>query len=149
MNCKIGSFFSLLIFFLVSMPRILKAQGSREGNHCAVVRSPYRLALDSGKIVYSRECLSCHQANGMGILKINPPLNGKFVSGDKKKLIQILITEHASAGEIKSDGSQYQVPQNPEMSDSEIANVLTYIRNSFGNKASTVKISEVKSLRSQ
>jgi hypothetical protein len=35
------------------------------------------------------------------------------------------------------------------MSDSEIANVLTYIRNSFGNKSSTVKISEVKSLRSQ
>jgi|SRR5450631_268720 len=149
MKCKTGTFFTLLIFFLVSVPRILKAQATREGNHCAVVRSPYRLSMDSGKLVYSRECLSCHQADGMGVLKNNPPLNRKFVSGDKKKLIQILISEHASTSEIKSDGSQYLIPQNPEMSDSEIANVLTYIRNSFGNKASAVKISEVKSLRSQ
>jgi mono/diheme cytochrome c family protein len=105
--------------------------------------------MDSGKMVYSRACLSCHQADGMGILKNNPPLNGKFVSGDKKKLIQILTTEHASSGEVKSEESQYMAPTNAEMTDSEIANVLTYIRNSFGNKASAVKISEVKSLRSQ
>ena len=41
------------------------------------------------------------------------------------------------------------MPPNPEMSDQEIADVLTYIRNSFGNKASAVKVSEVKSARSK
>ena len=149
MNCKTGTIFSLIIFFLVSAPWTLKAQSSREGNHCAVAKSPYRLSMDSGKIVYSRECISCHQADGKGELNKIPSLNGKFVSGDKNQLIQILIHEHASSSEIKENESSYVIPQNPVMSDSEIADVLTYIRNSFGNKASAVKISEVKTLRSK
>ncbi len=41
------------------------------------------------------------------------------------------------------------MPPNPVIKDQEIADVLTYIRNSFGNKASTVKESEVKSVRSK
>ena len=149
MNCKTGTFFSFIIFFLVSAPWILKAQSSREGNHCAVAKSPYRLSMDSGKIVYSRECISCHQADGMGELNRIPSLNGKFVSGDKNQLIQILIYEHASSSEVKGNEPSYVIPQNPVMSDSEIANVLTYIRNSFGNKSNAVKISEVKTLRSK
>ena len=148
MKCKIRIFFSVLVLFLVSGSRILKAQSSREGNHCAVVKSTYHLSMDSGKMVYSRECLSCHQYDGGGILTKNPSLTGKLVSGDKKKLIQILISEHPTS-EGKGSESLYESYRNTVMSDSEIANVLTYIRNSFGNKASTVKISEVKSVRSQ
>ena len=149
MKCIIGTYFFLFIFFLVSVPGILKAQSSHDGNHCAVSKSPYRLSMDSGRMVYASECISCHQADGKGISGKSPPLNGKFVSGDKKKLIQILISEHASSDEIKVNTSQYEIPKNPAMNDSEIANVVTYIRNSFGNKASAVKISEVKSMRSQ
>lgn len=149
MNCKTGTIFSLIIVFLVYAPWILKAQTSREGNHCAVVKSSYRLSMDSGKVVYSRECISCHQADGKGEINKIPSLNGKFVSGDKNQLIQILIHEHASSTEKKLNEPSYVIPQNPVMSDAEIANVLTYIRNSFGNKANAVKISEVKTLRSQ
>ncbi len=139
----------IFISLLVSVPVILHAQNGREGNHCAVAKSPYRLSMDSGKIVYSRECISCHQAHGKGITGTCPSLNGKFITGDKKKLIQILVVEHASAEEVKEDGSHYTAPKNPEMSDTAIANVLTYIRNSFGNKSSAVKISEVKTFRGQ
>lgn len=148
MECKIRFFFAILVLFLVSGPRILEAQNSREGNHCAVVKSTYHMSMDSGKMVYSRECISCHQSDGGGILTKNPSLTGKFVSGDKKKLILILISDHASE-ERKENKSHYEPSRIPVMSDSEIANVLTYIRNSFGNKASAVKVSEVKSMRSQ
>lgn len=148
MKCKTSLFICLFIYFLVSVPRILNAQNSHDGNHCAVAKSPYRLSMDSGKMVYARECLSCHQADGMGLLNKNPPLTGKFITGDRKKLILILVGEHTSAYEAKENNPQYIAPPNPMMSDSEIASVLTYIRNSFGNKATAVKNSEVKTARS-
>jgi mono/diheme cytochrome c family protein len=149
MKSIIRIFFSFVFFLLVSEPRILKAQSSREGNHCAVAKSAYHLSMDTGKMVYARECLSCHQSDGGGLQVKSPSLSGKFVTGDKKKLIQILVIEHASSKEKEDNSPQYEPYRNPVLSDSDIANVLTYIRNSFGNKASSVKISEVKSLRNQ
>lgn len=147
MNCKNRTLFSFLIVFLVSVPSILQAQQNREGNHCAVSKSPYRLSMDSGKVVYMRQCSSCHQANGMGAVNSNPPLSGITVTGDKKKLIEILVGTHASSEEKSGNSQSYLVPPNPEMNDQEIADVLTYVRNSFGNKASAVKPADVKAER--
>jgi mono/diheme cytochrome c family protein len=149
MNCITRRFYSFLIVILVFFPSILKAQENRQGNHCAVVKSPYHLAMDSGKAVYMRHCVSCHQADGMGVLNSDPPLQGMVVTGDKKPLIEILIGEHASKEEQHGKMPQYVMPLNPEMKDQEIADVLTYIRNSFGNKTSAVKPAEVKSERSK
>jgi|SRR5664279_494695 len=146
MKRTVGNLVCVLIYFLASVPVILKAQDSREGNHCAIVRSPYRLSMDSGKMIYSRECLSCHQADGLGTLVDNASLHGKEITGDKKKLIAMLLSEHPSGGGINGKSS---LPPNPVMNDQEIADVLTYIRNSFGNRASSVKISEVKPMRSK
>ncbi len=148
MNCKTGPLFSSLVFFLVSMPALLRAQADREGNHCAIAKSPYRLAMDSGKAVYMSQCVSCHQADGMGSSQFSPPLNGRVVTGDKKKLIEILIGDHASIKQTDEKTTAFVKTADPEMGNQEIAYVLTYIRNSFGNKASAVKVSEVKSLRS-
>jgi mono/diheme cytochrome c family protein len=138
-----AAFFYLFIFGLVCSPAFLKAQS----NHCAVKKSPFRISMDSGKVIYARQCLACHQADGLGASNMNPPLNGKDVSGDKDRLIEIVIKGLATHQEI--DGNKYQnvMPPHPEMKDKEIADVLTYIRNSFGNKASSVKASEVKSTR--
>jgi mono/diheme cytochrome c family protein len=147
MNSKSLSFFFLLVFIMVSVPVLIKAQESREGNHCAIAKSPYRLAMDSGKSVYTVYCASCHQPGGTGIVNQSPSLYKKEVTSDKKKLIEILIGNHVSFDETESKTSNYERPENPALSDLEIAYVLTYIRNSFGNKASAVKVSEVKSLR--
>lgn len=139
------SFF--LICILIYIPAILKAQSDREGNHCAVQKSPFKISMDSGRIVYSNKCLSCHQSNGSGIEGINPPLNGKLVTGNKTKLIGMIINDQHSHQE--SDGKLYQniMHGNAEIKDQEIAYVLTFIRNSFGNKASSIKVTEVKSAR--
>ena len=125
MKSKTPLTLSFLIFFLISVTSILKAQGNREGNHCAVTKSLYRISMDSGKVVYAGECLSCHQANGMGVLNSSPPLNGSLVTGDKKKLIEILINYHASQVEVNNVTIHYVVPPNPGMKDSDIADVLT------------------------
>src|SRR5664279_411555 len=94
MRCKTRIFFSFCIFWVMSVPSLLKAQGNEDGNHCAVKKSPYKLSIDSGKTVYVKRCLSCHQADGMGTLADTPSLQGKEVMGDKKKLIEILIRNH-------------------------------------------------------
>jgi mono/diheme cytochrome c family protein len=139
----------VFIFLLVCKTGLIKAQGNHDANHCAVQKSPYRISLDSGKVIYAKQCLSCHQADGLGVSNMNPPLNGKQVSGNKDILIGMVIKGISTHQEI--DGKTYQnvMPAHPEMNDREIADVLTYIRNSFGNKASAVKISEVKSTRSK
>jgi mono/diheme cytochrome c family protein len=149
MKPKYPSFFSFLFFIPLLLPAFSIAQAKHDGNHCVAAKSPYRLAMDSGKVIYTRQCLTCHQADGLGILNINPPLNRKDVMGDKKKLIEIVIKGVATHQEI--DGVTYQnvMTPNPGMKDQEIADVLTYIRNSFGNKGSAVKTSEVKAVRNK
>jgi mono/diheme cytochrome c family protein len=134
--------FFIFLLLLLGMVRV-----SAQENHCVVKKSPYRLSMDSGKKIYTLQCLTCHQADGLGAEPINPPLTGKQVSGDKKKLIEIVIRGLNTHEEI--DGVKYQnvMPPNPEIKDQQIADVLTYIRNSFGNKAASVKVSEVKAVR--
>jgi mono/diheme cytochrome c family protein len=150
MNIKTPSFL-LIIFCLISLPAFLKAQDNKaqDNAHCVVKKSPYRLSMDSGKEIYTLQCLTCHQADGLGAPPMNPPLNNKQVSGDKTKLIGILIKGLATHEE--TDGVKYQnvMLPHPEMKDQEIADVLTYVRNSFGNKASSVRVSDVKSVRSK
>jgi mono/diheme cytochrome c family protein len=142
MNIEVKTLFPLLIFYMACLPALLNAQ-----NNHAVKKSPYQLSLDSGKKVYSVQCLTCHQADGLGVQNMNPPLTGKAISGDKKKLIDIVIKGLATHEEIDGETYQNVMPAHPEMKDQTIADVLTYIRNSFGNKASPVKLSEVKSAR--
>jgi mono/diheme cytochrome c family protein len=149
MKFKNPSFFYFFIFSLILAPSFLHAQGNHDGNHCAVVKSPFKLSMDSGKVVYIKQCLSCHQENGLGISDVNPPLNGKIVAGDKKTLIEIIINGHATHEEINGKTYMNVMPPNPGIKDQQIADVLTYIRNSFGNKASSVKVPEVKSTRSR
>jgi mono/diheme cytochrome c family protein len=136
MKIYFALFFCIQIFILINIPALSTAQTDRAGNHCAVQKSPLKVSMDSGKVVYSSQCLSCHQANGLGIPGINPPLTGKGVTGDKTNLIGILINGH-----------QHSMTANSMIKDQEIADVLTFIRNSFGNKASSVKVSDVKSAR--
>jgi mono/diheme cytochrome c family protein len=140
-------FYALIISTLT--PVLLKAQTARVGNHCAVQKSPFRLSMDSGKVIYMAQCSSCHQADGMGDSTLNPPLNAKSITGDKKNLINIVINGQNHHAEINGKIYQNSMPPNPEIKDPEVADVLTYIRNSFGNKASAVKVSEVKSTRSK
>ena len=149
MKIKFEYFTRIPIFILLCIPVFLVAQSGREGNHCAVKKSPYRVSMDSGKVVYKKQCLSCHQEDGLGVSDVNPPLNVKVVTGDKTKLIGIIISGQNTHEELNGKTYQNTMPANPDIKDHEIADVLTYIRNSFGNKASAVKESEVKLTRSK
>ena len=111
-----------------------------------------KAAITRGKAVYEATCLACHQPDGLGVQNMNPPLSKtKWVLGDKKALIKIVL-KGLQGGEIDIDGDKFHNPMPPQestLSDQEIADVLTYIRNSFGNKASLVAVGEVKAMRAK
>jgi mono/diheme cytochrome c family protein len=101
-----------------------------------------------GKKVYDKECLSCHQADGGGVPRLNPPLaESSWVVGDKGKIILIVL--NGMADRIPIDGEYYSntMASHRHLTDLQIADVLTYIRTNFGNKASAVTAAEVSAVR--
>ena len=105
-------------------------------------------SIARGKVVYTKNCLSCHFVDGGGVPNMNPPLiKTSYVLGDKTKLIKVVLNGFAQNVEI--DGETYSNNMAPHnfLSDQEIADVLTYVRSSFGNKASAIKAAEVKVVR--
>lgn len=109
---------------------------------------PSKLAMDNGKKVYAQRCLACHQADAGGVPNLNPPLIGtSYVKGDKVKLISIVLKGMTDRVEIDGDSYSNNMPPHNDLTDQQIADVLTYVRNSFGNRASAVTIAQVKAVR--
>lgn len=101
----------------------------------------------AGEAIYKQYCLSCHQVNGSGVPKLNPPLKGTdWVLGDKTRLINVLLKGLQNA-EVEEEIYDNVMPAHNFLNDQQIADVLTYIRSSFGNKASAISADEVKTVR--
>ncbi|MBN9380761.1 MAG: cytochrome c [Chitinophagaceae bacterium] len=109
-------------------------------------------SIARGKVVYESTCLPCHQVDGLGVPNMNPPLSKtKWVLGNKGQLAQIVL-KGLPGGQIDIDGDTFHNPmpaQASVLSDQQIADVLTYVRNNFGNKASAVTMVEVKAARAK
>lgn len=111
--------------------------------------TPVSPAVAAGKIVYTQNCAACHQADGGGVQDLNPPLSKtSYVLGNKSRLINVVLN---GLSQQPVDGEKYgnAMPPLNYLSDKDIANVLTFIRASFGNKASAVTEGEVKKARSK
>ena len=107
-------------------------------------------SIAEGKKVFSKYCISCHQADGGGVPYLNPPLiKTSYVLGNKDSLIHIILHGLNQNIEIEDQVFSNTMPALNILKDQEIADVLTYVRNSFGNKASAVTPAEVKSMRSK
>ena len=102
----------------------------------------------AGEKVYKKLCISCHMVDGSGVPGLNPPLiKTKYVLGDKAALIGIVLN---GLENVDIDGDTYtnkMPPLKTVLSDQQVADVLTYLRNSFGNKASAITAVEVKVIR--
>ena len=102
----------------------------------------------AGKQVYENNCLTCHQSSGSGVPNLNPPLKGtEYVLGDKNRLIGIVLKGSNAGLEINGETFDNSMPPHDFLKDDEIAHVLSYVRNSFGNQADTVTVDEVKAVR--
>lgn len=103
-----------------------------------------------GKQVYDQVCGLCHGPDGLGKPGQAPPLAGSELVTAKgfSRLAHIPLT--GVAGDIKVEGKDWNMSMaamGAALSDSDLASVLTYIRNSWGNKAEPVTADEVKQVR--
>jgi mono/diheme cytochrome c family protein len=102
--------------------------------------------LVNGKKIYETRCLVCHQADGGGVPNMNAPLDGasNVVGNDIARMVKIIKKGYNER--VALDGSYYSnaMTPNPDLTDAAIADVLSYIRNSWSNKASMVTIAQVK-----
>ncbi len=102
----------------------------------------------AGGNVYRVYCAACHQRNGMGDSQRFPPLAGsEWVTGDKKKLITVLLKGLEGPIEVKGQSYNNAMPQHSFLKNEDIAEVLTHIRQNFGNTADAVTAAEVEEVR--
>jgi glucose/arabinose dehydrogenase/mono/diheme cytochrome c family protein len=101
----------------------------------------------AGAAVYAKNCQTCHMADGAGVQNLNAPLTGtEYVLGNKTRLINVLL-KGMQGVDINGESYSNVMPAHDFLTDKQIASVLTYIRNSFGNKASAVTSTEVTAAR--
>ena len=106
------------------------------------------VSVTRGQQVFSTTCIVCHQKNGGGVPHLNPSLiKTSYVLGDKSALIQIVLKGLNKPLEVEGETYNNVMPSFAQLTDVQIADVLTYVRNSFGNKASAVTPASVKAER--
>ena len=136
--------FLVVILALFSLPALAqkkpapKAKPAVDGEAAVLIQ---------GKAVYAKNCLTCHMADGYGVQSMNPPLiKTSYVLGEKPRLISVILNGMQGV-DIDDEPYHGAMPSHDFLTDQQIAAVLTYVRNSFGNKASAVQANEVKTLR--
>jgi mono/diheme cytochrome c family protein len=101
-----------------------------------------------GEMIYKKYCISCHQADGGGVPNMAPPLQQtSYVLGEKETLIKIDLNGLKNV-DINEETYNNPMPAlGSVLKDQQIADVLTYVRNSFGNKAAAITAVDVKKTR--
>jgi mono/diheme cytochrome c family protein len=115
----------------------------------ATAQQPAQTLVQRGKAIYEQTCLPCHQADAGGVPGMNPPLRkSPYVQGATARLIGIVLQGLNDGVEI--DGDTYSNPMpafGGVLKDQEIADVLSYLRSHFGNKAGPVSKPQVSRIR--
>ncbi|MFW5451389.1 MAG: c-type cytochrome [Methylophagaceae bacterium] len=103
--------------------------------------------IENGKKLYGTNCVACHQATGQGIPGAFPPLAGSDYLADKQKAISAPV--NGLQGKITVNGTDYNsaMPAFGHISDQDIADIMTYVMNSWGNEGGDVTADEVAQAR--
>nr|WKN39828.1 cytochrome c [Tunicatimonas sp. TK19036] len=104
-------------------------------------------SIKLGQEIYQGYCLACHMATGEGIPGAFPPLaKSDYLMADKERSIKQVL--QGSQGEMVVNGQTYNGVMPPQpLSDEEVAHVLNYVRNSWGNEGEVVTFAEVQAVR--
>ena len=107
------------------------------------------IIMEKGKRIYSQTCFACHQAEGQGLAGVFPPLaKSDFLMADKARAIRGVIK--GQTGEITVNGQQYNGVMPPVLlTDEQIAQVLTYVTNAWGNSGDIVTVDDVKKIHAE
>jgi mono/diheme cytochrome c family protein len=104
--------------------------------------------MAAGQSVYTATCLACHQATGTGVPGLFPPLaESDYLMADKERSIRVVL--QGLTGPITVNGQAYNMVMPPlaNLSDKDVAAVLSYVRNTWGNSGDAVTPEEVAKVR--
>ncbi len=104
-------------------------------------------SMKRGEELYLGYCITCHMSEGEGIEGVFPPLaKSDYLMADKKRAIQTV--KFGTEGEITVNGVVYNnIMTSLGLDDQEVADVLNFIRNSWGNEGEMVKVKEVAKVK--
>ncbi len=99
-----------------------------------------------GKEIYEQNCANCHQKNGKGLQNLYPQIAGSDYLKDKSKVI--LAIKYGLAGEIIVNGKKYNqpMPANNQLTNLDIAEVVTYIYNEWKVESIITEVAEVEAV---
>ncbi|MDF1826511.1 MAG: c-type cytochrome [Verrucomicrobiales bacterium] len=134
--------------------KLFEIGSGKEANF--LVTEKQRSQFKEGELHYQRICMGCHQVHGNGQQYLAPPLVGsEWVLGSTKRLFALVLD--GVEGPIEVLGKTYKAPEiqplmpglrlNPEINDEQLAAILTYVRNAWGNAATTVEAKELSAYR--
>jgi mono/diheme cytochrome c family protein len=132
-----------LFLAAILLTAALHAQVRKKVHH-----SSLKATMARGKVVYNSICLACHMADGNGVPTMNPPIvKTEYVLGDKTRLIKIVLNGFKEDVQINGQSFSNNMTPHKDLTDRQIADVLTFVRKSFGNKASSISVLTVKKVR--
>jgi nitrite reductase (NO-forming) len=104
--------------------------------------------MQAGEMLYNGTCSVCHQNSGQGMASVFPPLAGSdYLMADTRRAIEIVL--NGLTGPVTVNGEVYNsvMPPMSQLTDDEVANILTYVLNTWGNDDGTVTAPEVGEVR--
>jgi mono/diheme cytochrome c family protein len=114
----------------------------------AAVAAPDADSMKRGQAVYSRTCIACHQPTGMGLPPVFPPLAGsEWIAKDASIAVRNIVNGMQGPVTVKGVTYNSMMPPVAGLSDKDIADVVTYVNNSFGNTGAVVTEAEVTAIK--
>ena len=104
--------------------------------------------IEAGKALFAGTCSTCHQPEGQGLAGVFPPLaKSDYVAADPKRVASVIL--HGLQGPVKVNGTDYNsvMPPMSQLTDDEVANITTYVLNSWGNPGGKISKAEVAEIR--
>jgi nitrite reductase (NO-forming) len=109
------------------------------------------MQIEKGKQVYAGLCFACHQADGNGLQPVFPPLaKSDYMLADRERAIRLVLK--GVTGPMVVNGKKYDSampPQEGVLTDAQVADVLTYVFNAWGNQGDAFTADQVKAIRNQ
>ncbi|HEY5782810.1 MAG TPA: c-type cytochrome, partial [Lysobacter sp.] len=104
--------------------------------------------IKAGQALFAGTCSTCHQPNGEGLEGVFPPLAGSsYIKADPKAVSRVML--HGLQGPVNVNGKDYNsvMPPMTQLTDDEVANIATYVLNSWGNPGGKVTNAEAAQIR--
>ena len=105
---------------------------------------------EAGGVLFKGTCSTCHQENGQGLADVFPPLaKSDVLAGTPTRAVEIVL--NGLSGPVTVNGKHYNsvMPPMSQLNDDEVANILTYVLNTWGNSGPAISAAQVADIRAK